>query len=681
MLKILLVDDSLTIRKIVSKTLQKYNYNDITEVKNGLEAIERLKEHTYDCVFLDINMPEMDGFGVLEWMKKEGLGEKIEVIAMSTEVQRLSIDEQKALGIDEAIPKPFTQIEFERIVISLLDIIQNKNELKDAKLKYDKPVIVTDDSMSMRRIIVRQLEGFGCSDISQASNGKEALEIINEMLMLAEDGGIAATVFLDLNMPVMDGFELIEVLEKKELLDKVRIILLSASLESAKSAVDGKSIVAALPKPFKQKEFQNVFVPIIFKEAERQENPSIAIEPPCFEIKVEVYPDIMSYEKNHDYSVEGFFTKSFAIAFEEQKNYLRQGYKHDRLNFKLFDALKQKVYFPLYDVDAAANTGEQMEITKGIAIYKNFLQQIQAYVNMDKTKFFETHYINHNYEYSHALERSEQLKASIKEIGEYLHKIKAAIASPKIKTDESHREKLEKYANEYQMRKKALEKNEEVRKELYAQKLEDFTESYQEGIDAVKEQVICVLDMLTYRYDKNFWQNARGLKSIKGVITQKCGIPCFSSIEYLEKIGENELFSRLTNEKRKKVLIVGVENNKSVEMRNRLQSYFKHYEFLSYVKTNLEGYGEEFAPDLILIDYERLKSEIMDFGNGIIKRFQMDKRDFNIINLFTGEITKKELAENTDKNFFDFKLKNYVTIPKNQEEYKYLVHKVAEILV
>ena len=77
MKKILVVDDSALMRRVFSDIINsdgKYTVAD--EAKNGVEALELLRKNTYDAVVLDVNMPQMDGIGLLQALKKEGIKAK-----------------------------------------------------------------------------------------------------------------------------------------------------------------------------------------------------------------------------------------------------------------------------------------------------------------------------------------------------------------------------------------------------------------------------------------------------------------------------------------------------------------------------------------------------------------------------------------------------------------------------
>ena len=67
--KILAVDDSVTMRKMVSVTLQRGGY-EVIEAVDGVDALEKAQNETVDLVLIDINMPRMDGLTLIQELRK-----------------------------------------------------------------------------------------------------------------------------------------------------------------------------------------------------------------------------------------------------------------------------------------------------------------------------------------------------------------------------------------------------------------------------------------------------------------------------------------------------------------------------------------------------------------------------------------------------------------------------------
>jgi two-component system chemotaxis response regulator CheY len=123
---ILIVDDSRTTRKVISKTLNLAGVpiNQLHEAENGKVALKILEDNWVDLVFADINMPEMDGVEMIDRMAKDGLLKTIPVVIISTEGGQTHIEEMRAKGVKAYVRKPFTP---ELIKNLVEDILGEKN--------------------------------------------------------------------------------------------------------------------------------------------------------------------------------------------------------------------------------------------------------------------------------------------------------------------------------------------------------------------------------------------------------------------------------------------------------------------------------------------------------------------------------------------------------------------------
>jgi two-component system chemotaxis response regulator CheY len=100
--KILIVDDSAFMRKVLRDIFESAGYTNFVEAGNGREALERWKSEKPDFMFLDIIMPEMNGMDVLR-----EIGREAKVIVVSAVGQKEMIEEAKALGALDYVVKPF----------------------------------------------------------------------------------------------------------------------------------------------------------------------------------------------------------------------------------------------------------------------------------------------------------------------------------------------------------------------------------------------------------------------------------------------------------------------------------------------------------------------------------------------------------------------------------------------
>ena len=115
---ILIIDDSLIARKKMAAFLKKMNFI-VTEATNGKEGIATIKTGRFDLVMLDLQMPELDGFGVLKHLKK--IYNKVPIIVLSADIQDASKDLCKELGAFAFINKPPTKEEVLSSIEAALD--------------------------------------------------------------------------------------------------------------------------------------------------------------------------------------------------------------------------------------------------------------------------------------------------------------------------------------------------------------------------------------------------------------------------------------------------------------------------------------------------------------------------------------------------------------------------------
>jgi two-component system chemotaxis response regulator CheY len=115
--KILLVDDSAFMRKVLRDILESAGYTIFFEAGNGADAIATYKKESPDYVFLDIIMPDVNGMDVLR-----EVGANAKVIVVSAVGQKEMIEQAKALGALDYIIKPFDRdIVLEKVRHSFVD--------------------------------------------------------------------------------------------------------------------------------------------------------------------------------------------------------------------------------------------------------------------------------------------------------------------------------------------------------------------------------------------------------------------------------------------------------------------------------------------------------------------------------------------------------------------------------
>ncbi len=108
--KILIVDDSSTMRKIVARSLRQAGFEDceISEAGDGQEALNALAGTKFDLILSDINMPNMDGVEFLQQKAGNPAIKDIPVVMITTEAVADIVEKVKGLGAKGSIKKPFT---------------------------------------------------------------------------------------------------------------------------------------------------------------------------------------------------------------------------------------------------------------------------------------------------------------------------------------------------------------------------------------------------------------------------------------------------------------------------------------------------------------------------------------------------------------------------------------------
>lgn len=112
-LKILVVDDFSTMRRIIRNLLKEIGYEDIEEAEDGQQAFNKLKLMTFDFVVTDINMPNMNGFQLLAAIKKDPALAALPVLMVTAEARKEDIVAAAQGGAAGYIVKPFTKATLE----------------------------------------------------------------------------------------------------------------------------------------------------------------------------------------------------------------------------------------------------------------------------------------------------------------------------------------------------------------------------------------------------------------------------------------------------------------------------------------------------------------------------------------------------------------------------------------
>ena len=115
-MKFLVVDDFSTMRRIVRGLLKEIGYSNAEEADDGVAALAQLRSAKFDFVVTDINMPNMDGFGLLNAIKADDALRHLPVLMVTAEARKEDIVRATKDGAAGYIVKPFTKATLEEKV-------------------------------------------------------------------------------------------------------------------------------------------------------------------------------------------------------------------------------------------------------------------------------------------------------------------------------------------------------------------------------------------------------------------------------------------------------------------------------------------------------------------------------------------------------------------------------------
>ncbi len=107
-MKVLIVDDFATMRRILRNILKQIGFKNITEADDGNTALKELKKEKYDLILSDWNMPEMAGIDLLNAVRADDELKDIPFVMITAEAQKDNIVGAVKAGVNSYVVKPFT---------------------------------------------------------------------------------------------------------------------------------------------------------------------------------------------------------------------------------------------------------------------------------------------------------------------------------------------------------------------------------------------------------------------------------------------------------------------------------------------------------------------------------------------------------------------------------------------
>jgi signal transduction histidine kinase/CheY-like chemotaxis protein/putative methionine-R-sulfoxide reductase with GAF domain len=217
-LRVLVVDDNATNRQILRHQIFAWKMQK-GSAASGFEALKILREaaaagEAYDLALLDMQMPEMDGMTLAKAIKADPAIAKTRLIMLTSLGHRFETEELRAVGLDAYLVKPVKQ---SRLFDCIADVMGSGLFAETPEVMAAKPpevaplarlhLLLAEDNHVNQKVAVAQLKKLGCT-VDVVANG---LEVLDALPRVKYD-----LIFMDCQMPEMDGYEATRAIRKRE---------------------------------------------------------------------------------------------------------------------------------------------------------------------------------------------------------------------------------------------------------------------------------------------------------------------------------------------------------------------------------------------------------------------------------------------------------------------------------
>lgn len=234
-LKVLACDDNVTARLIITEAIETFGFS-IKTVESGKECIEELQNEVYDLLIIDWLMPEMDGMESVKLIKENKSIADIPILMLSGFGNEDVAKEAEKIGISHFISKPYN---YSTLFDAIMDVFGKDIRISRTRIergeKHEKAlqkligakILLVEDNEINQQVASELLEDEGFI-VEIANDGQEALD----MMKSSGKPSKYDLVFMDLQMPVMDGLTATKEIRKLSQYNEVPIIAMTADAMS-----------------------------------------------------------------------------------------------------------------------------------------------------------------------------------------------------------------------------------------------------------------------------------------------------------------------------------------------------------------------------------------------------------------------------------------------------------------
>jgi len=114
--KILIVEDSASMRSLIASTIEEMSGFELVEASNGFEALKALPSQHFDMIITDLNMPDINGLEIIKFVKEHPAYKSIPLVIVTTQVGEEDRKKGLALGASDYVTKPFEPDDLKKVV-------------------------------------------------------------------------------------------------------------------------------------------------------------------------------------------------------------------------------------------------------------------------------------------------------------------------------------------------------------------------------------------------------------------------------------------------------------------------------------------------------------------------------------------------------------------------------------
>lgn len=255
-LTITLVEPSTTQRKIIVQRLQEAGIRKVDPFETGHEALEAMERNVPDLVISSMYFGDMDGSFLIREIRENPKLADIPFMLITSERHPHNLESIRQAGVLAILPKPFQSDDLRRALYATVDFVEpTPLELDHIDIE-DLAVLIVDDSALSRRYLRQVLSNAGVEQITEATNGLEAVEALG-----ARSFDLVVT---DYNMPEMDGQALVEFIRNDSDQPHLPVLMVTGEQDSARLASVRQAGISALcDKPFDLTNLRHVVTRIL----------------------------------------------------------------------------------------------------------------------------------------------------------------------------------------------------------------------------------------------------------------------------------------------------------------------------------------------------------------------------------------------------------------------------------